>query len=212
MNYETDEEQIAAIKEWWKKNGTKLLIALLVVAGSWSGWTFYQNDKMKKSANASAIFEAMQISLERGNFSDISREGLKLLSEQPASPYAAGASFLLAKHSLQQNKPEEAKNHLQWVVDNSKDPSLVLIAQIRKANLLIDSAQYEQAESLLSAINVADLSKAEQGNLAYAKATVALKTNNITEAISLLTEVVNNSATSANLLNLAQLQLDDLAQ
>ncbi|HBQ44684.1 MAG TPA: hypothetical protein DD716_03415 [Thiomicrospira sp.] len=212
MNYETDEEQIAAIKEWWKKNGTKLLIALLVVAGSWSGWIFYQNDKMKKSANASAIFEAMQISLERGNFSDISREGLKLLSEQPASPYAAGASFLLAKHSLQQNKPEEAKNHLQWVVDNSKDPSLVLIAQIRKANLLIDSAQYEQAESLLSAINVADLSKAEQGNLAYAKATVALKTNNITEAISLLTEVVNNSATSTNLLNLAQLQLDDLAQ
>ncbi len=210
--YETDDEQVAAIKDWWKKNGSQVLIGLLVIVLGWSGWTYYQKNQQVKAETASAIFETMQIRLAQGSFGDVAREGLKLMNEQPDSPYSVGVSLLMAKNSMQKHKPEEALVHLQWVLDNSKDASLKLVAQLRMVNILIDTLKYDEASSLLSGINLAKLVPAEQANVTYSKAMLALKLGKFDEATKALTAVVDNKETSPNLLNLARLQLDDLAK
>lgn len=208
--YETDEEQIAAIKSWWKENSTSILSSVLIVAVSWSGWTYYKNDQLQKSASASAIFEMMQISMEQGNFGDIAREGMKLLSDQPSSPYSTGASLLLAKHHVQNNKMAEAIVNLNWVVDNSTDGSLVLIAKLRLAELFLDKGDALQAENTLKSIDADSLSQAEQASFSYTQAMVALKSDKFEDAKGFLQQVIDNKKSADNLERLAKLQLDDL--
>jgi len=209
--YETDEEQITAIKAWWKENATSVLSSILIVAVSWSGWTYYQNDQRTKSASASATFEMMQMSMEQGSFGDTAREGMKLLSDQPDSPYSAGASLLLAKHHVEQGKIDEAIVNLNWVVEHSNDGSMVLIAKLRLTNVFLDKGDAWQAENTLKSINLELLSKAEQANFSYSQAMVALKNNQLEEAKKRLKEVVDNKKSATNLSRLAKLQLDDLA-
>jgi predicted negative regulator of RcsB-dependent stress response len=210
--YETDEEQIAAIKDWWNKNSTSLLSTILVVAVGWFGWTYYQNDKRVKAESASTIFNVMEASLAQNKFGDIAREGMKLIKEQPDSPYSAGASLLLAKYHLQQNKTEQAMKDLQWVIDHSTDASLVLVAKFRMVNVLVDLKKNEQANEILDAIQAEKLLPAEQANLAYLKGTLALKENKTDVAILLFKQVVENEKSAANLIRLSQLQLDDLSK
>ncbi len=210
--YETDEEQVAAIKNWWKENSSSLLITLLIAVLSWTGWNYYQNDKRAKAENASAVFNVMQLSMQQGSFANIAREGMKLIKEQPESPYSSGASLLLAKYNLQQNKADEAIKNLQWVVDNSIDTSLVTVAKLRLAKLLLDLGKIEQAKQTLDAIDDTKLLATDKSNVDYAKASIALKNNQIDQAITLLKKVVGNSKAAGNLKILAQLQLDDLAK
>ena len=212
IRYETDEEQVAAIKNWWKENSSSLLITLLIAVLSWTGWNYYQNDKRAKAENASAVFNVMQLSMQQGSFANIAREGMKLIKEQPESPYSSGASLLLAKYNLQQNKADEAIKNLQWVVDNSIDTSLVTVAKLRLAKLLLDLGKIEQAKQTLDAIDDTKLLATDKSNVDYAKASIALKNNQIDQAITLLKKVVGNSKAAGNLKILAQLQLDDLAK
>lgn len=210
--YETDEEQITAVKDWWNKNSTSLLSTLLIVALGWSGWTYYQNDKRVKSETASTIFNVMEVSLDQNKFGDIAREGMKLIKEQPDSPYSAGASLLLAKYHLQQNKTEQAMKDLQWVIDHSVDASLALVAKFRMVNVLVDLKKNDQANDVLNAIQSEKLLPAEQANLAYLKATMALKSKQVDAAIMLFKQVVENKKSATNLIRLSQLQLDDLSK
>ncbi|HHS99638.1 MAG TPA: tetratricopeptide repeat protein, partial [Thiomicrospira sp.] len=60
--YETEEEQIEAFKSWWKKNGTQLLSAILVVVLVFSGWRYWTNTKYVESVNASSTYELLQAS------------------------------------------------------------------------------------------------------------------------------------------------------
>lgn len=210
--YETDEEQIAAIKEWWKKNGASIISSVLIVAVSWTGWSFYQKNQQSKSENASAIFNVMQMSFQQGNFGDVSREGLKLLNEQPSSPYSSGVAFLLAKDSHKKNKTEEVIKHLSWVVEHSEDDSLVLIAKLRIVNVYLELEKLDEANATLSGIKSETLTEVEQSTLAYSKAVVALKSNKTSDAIVFLEQVISNKKSNGNLVNLAQIQLDDLAK
>lgn len=212
MSYETDEEQLDAIKHWWKRNYIAVLTGTLVIVLAWSGWTFYQSNKHLKAETASSVFKVMQISMQQGTFGDVAREGMKLLTEQPTSPYSAGVSFLLAKNNMQQNNTDEAIANLQWVVDNSTDSSLVLVAKLRMVNVLIDLNKLDEANNILGKIDQQQLATAEQANYAYAKAMVAFKAGDIDLAAKLLQQVVDNKAIPANLANLAQIQLNDLAR
>jgi predicted negative regulator of RcsB-dependent stress response len=210
--YETEEEQIVAIKEWWNKNSKQLISSILVVSLAWLGWNYYQQDKKVKAQRASTIFSVMSTSLEQGSFGEIAREGIKLVQEQPKSPYSVGVSLLLAKYHLQQNKTDEAIQNLQWVVKNSTDAPLALVAKLRLVNLFIDLDKMDEADKILTSINENKLSSTEKARFSYAKAMVELKNSNTDTAVTLLNKVVVNKKATASLISLSQLQLDDLAK
>lgn len=210
--YQSDDEQVEALKQWWQKNGTALLSGLLVVALAWTGWTYYQTQKMNQAMMGSSTFEVLQNAMDQGQFAEVAREGLKFMEEHPESPYSVGIALLEAKYHYDKQEVEEAVKHLNWVVTHSADASLRLVAQLRLVYVHLDSQQLEQAEQQLSAIASDALSKAEQANLAFAKAQVALAQQQSQVAFDQLSEVVNNLKADANLINLAQLQLDDLAK
>ena len=210
--YETEEEQIEAFKSWWNKNGTQLLSAVLVVVLAFSGWRYWTNTQYVESTNASSMYELLQANLQQDSFGEVSREALKLMQEQPKSPYATGAAFLLATYSYEKGDTEEAIKYLNWVVNNTDDSALKVTAHIRLTRVYTDSKQLIEAESELSQLESMRLSAAAKANLDYAKGMVALQQQDSKKAFMSFTAVITNPSTEKNLLGLAQIQLDDLAK
>ena len=210
--YETEEEQIEAFKSWWNKNGTKLLSAILVVVLAFSGWRYWTNTQYVEAANSSSMYELLQASMQQGNFGEVSREALKLIQEEPKSPYASGAALLYATYSLEKGDSAEAIEHLNWVVKNAPDLALKVTAQTRLARVYIDEEKYTEAEAQLAQLNALDIEGAAKGSVDYISGMLALQQKDSEKAYSAFSAVVANPETEKNLLGLAQIQLDDLAK
>lgn len=210
--YETEEEQIEAFKSWWNKYGTQLLSAVLVVVLAFSGWRYWTNTKYVESANASSMYELLQANLQQGTFGEVSREALKLIQEQPKSPYAAGAALLHATYSFDKGEVDEAIEQLNWVANNSEDTALKVVAHMRLARIYGDANKTTEADAQIAQLEKMDLNGAAQGELSYVKGILALQKQDSEKAFVAFSAVVNNPQTEKNLLGLAQIQLDDLAK
>ncbi|WP_028486994.1 YfgM family protein [Thiomicrorhabdus chilensis] len=208
--YETEEEQVEAIKSWWKKNGTQLLTGLLVIAVAFSGWRYWNHQNQVKSMNASALFEVMQMNLQQGTYGEVSREGLKLIQEQPESPYAAAAAMMLAKYSYEKGEFDTAKQHLEWVRSHAQDDSIKQVATLRLARLLADKQEFSSAQGVLNQVNKESLLPAEKAGMDYVSGLIALGQANLSDAADGFRKVVNNPDASKTLQGIAQIQLDDL--
>ncbi len=208
--YETEEEQVEAIKSWWKKNGTQLLTVVLIGVLAVAGWRYWMNAQYVDSANASTIFEVLQGNMQQGTFGEVSREALKLIQEQPESPYAVGAAMMYAKYSLDKGELEDALSHYRWIIEHSKDAQLRNIAYINLARIQIDLQQFDMAKVQLEHLDKAHLQGAEKSVLDYVSGLLALAQKEPEAAALAFKRVVDNEKTDSNLLGLAQIQLDDL--
>ena len=210
--YESDDEQVQAIKDWWKANGTSLLSGLLAISIAWAGWNYWQNQTLSKAVMASSTFEVLQIKMQQGQFGDVARDGLKLMEEQPDSPYATGTALLLAKFYADKQEMDKAVEQLDWVMANAPESSLKLISRLRLAQLQQQAGNLDQAKNALAQAQEMKLSTAEQANLDYALGELFLAQKDLNQARTHLNAVLANKETSTNLATLARLQLDDIAQ
>ncbi len=210
--FETEEEQVEAIKSWWKKNGTSLLTAILVVVVAVSGWRYWQNSQFVASANASATFEVLQDRSLQGNFGDVAREALKLMNENPESPYATAAALLHAKYDLEKGEIEQAKTNLQWAIDHAPSAEMKAIAQVRMARLLAQQTKFDDAQSLLSNIQRGGDDSALAADIDYLQGLIALSKQELQQAQAAFQSVMDNPNTDDNLRGLAEIQLADIAQ
>jgi len=210
--YDTEDEQLAAFKAWWKKNGTKLLSSVLIVALAFSAWRYWTNTKWVEATNASTMFEMLQGNMQQGTFAEVSREALKLIQEQPKSPYAASAAMLYATYSLEKGEADEAIQHLTWVFETATDAQLRHLALLRVARIQLDTQAFVEAESNLASLSLASLNDTEKANVDYISGLVALAQNKQESAYSAFSAVVANRDAEKSLIGLAQIQLDDLSQ
>ncbi|QBZ82628.1 membrane protein [Hydrogenovibrio crunogenus] len=209
--YETDEEQVEAIKSWWKKNGTQLLSGILVIVLAWTGWTYWQNAQMTKALNASAVFEVMQVKQSQNALGDVLRDGLKLMEEQPDSPYASGVALMIAKHYFDENAFDKAIENYQWTIEHAPDHSIELIARLRLVTVYVQEKMFEKADQVLAGIDQKALSLAEKGNYDFQVAELALTEGDLSQAKEAYNRVVSNAEAPESVQNLAKLKLADLA-
>lgn len=210
--YDTDDEQVQEIKEWWKKNGNTILISILVVSIAWFGWTYYQNKQKAQATSNSITFQVLQANMAQGQFGNVAREGLKLIEQYPNSPYAAGTAFLLAKFYLSKGETSKAIKQFNWVATQSKEPSLKLVANIRLAKILSSEGKAVKARAALKQASLLPLGASEKSTLDYAYADYYLSVSDDKQARVSLEKVVQNKSANSDLSHLATLQLNDLAQ
>ncbi len=53
MEYETEEQQVEALKEWWAENGKAVIAGIVLGAGVIGGWTFWKGHQEKQAVIAS---------------------------------------------------------------------------------------------------------------------------------------------------------------
>lgn len=210
--HDTEQEQLEAIKAWWTKYGTYLLSGVLIIAIAFAGWRYWQSYTYTQSANASALFEVLEISHNNAMFGEVSREARRLMQEQPSSPYAGSAAMMLAQFHWEKGETEETLEALSWVVNNKQTADLKQVAHLRLARIYIEIKDFAQAQQQLDLVNAYVLLPVQQANVDYVAGLLALAQQDVLQAHQAFKRVAENEQAQVDLRNLASIHMDDLAQ
>ncbi len=148
--YDSEQEQVEALKKWWKENGRSVIAGLVIGVGGmvgWKSWTTYQESQAE---NASIAYDQLVQIVDRGQVTEALPQGERLINEYSRSTYAALSSLILAKVAMNAGSAEDAGRHLQWVVDHANFPELKHLATLRLAQLLLQAGEADQALGLLT--------------------------------------------------------------
>lgn len=149
-----EQEQIDSIKTWWKMYGN--LVTGIVVAGSlavigWQGWNWHQRSQ---SAQASAIFAALEQAVAVRDGQKVKAAAGELAEKFGGTSYAALGALVAARQSFDAGDLKTAKAQLTWAVENGKD-EIRDLARLRLASVLLDEKAYDDALKQLEAAHAA---------------------------------------------------------
>ena len=155
--YETEEEQVAALKDWWKANGTSVITgviaAVLIVAG-WNFWQSYQKDKMSQ---ASTVYQQLIEAQEAGKTDSVDKIANKLNTEYSSTAYGAYALLFQAKSKVEQQDLNAAKALLQQAVAITSDAEIKHVAQTRLIRVLLALQEYEPGLQMIADVDQSSL-------------------------------------------------------
>lgn len=140
-----EQEQLEALKEWWKRWGNYVIYGVAALLIAVAGWQYWKNHTAKQSVEAAALFESMNNALEAGDMKAAREQGAQLVDKYGSTPYATRAAMLVASVNVQGKDTRSAKAQLEWVAANTKEAALRDVAHLRLAGLLLDEKDYEGA-------------------------------------------------------------------
>lgn len=150
--FESEDQQVAAIKQWWKENGVSLILGLSIGVGALLGYREYLAYQTRHSAEASDLYQAVQTQVTSDRVDDVyAGKAEKIRNDYADTPYAALVSLAQAKHEYDNGDTESAVMHLRWASDNSTETDVKHVANLRLARVLIAEKKYDEAEALLLA-------------------------------------------------------------
>jgi predicted negative regulator of RcsB-dependent stress response len=146
-----EDEDLEKIKQWWKENGTAVILGIslgLAAIFGWRGWQMYQQNQGEA---ASHLYQQSFNQFRVGQENEARATAERLLTEYSNSTYAALASLMLAAHqAATKGQPEAALAHLDWVINNAKPAALKELAQLRKARILVSEGQIDKALTIVN--------------------------------------------------------------
>ena len=148
--YRTEEEQVQAIKDWWKTNGRAVIAGLIIGIGAIAGYRYWTNYQTSQSQQASLIYAQVIASAASADSAKAFEQGKSLISEYSGTPYAALTALTLSKLALDKSDYSTAAAQLHWIIDNSSDDGLRHVARLRLARVLAAQDKTDLAISLLN--------------------------------------------------------------
>jgi predicted negative regulator of RcsB-dependent stress response len=150
MAYDLEEqEQIANFKAFWNKFGNLISWVLIIALAGYAGYNFWNSHKRSQSAEASALYDELQVSLAANDNAKVQRIAGDIKSRYDSSAYAQMAALGAAKAAFEASDLKTAKAQLQWVLDHGSD-EYQSIARLRLAGVQLDEKAYDEALKTLS--------------------------------------------------------------
>ncbi len=149
MSYETEEQQVERLKEWWNDNGTPLVVGAVLGLSAFFGWKYWEHQEVSYQESASDLYLKVSEILESEKKEGLAESAEAVKSEFPKSSYAILSAFQLARLAVENKELDKAAVELNWVLDNHQDNELSAIASIRLARVLIEQKKYQQALPLV---------------------------------------------------------------
>ncbi|MCK5830993.1 MAG: tetratricopeptide repeat protein [Methylococcales bacterium] len=154
--YDTEEEQVAAIKRWWKENSTSTIIGVIVGILLIAGWNFWQSYTKDKATQASALYGKLLDSVEKNNNDDVQKINDKISIEYGSTAYSTYSALLLAKTKIKQGDLDGAKAIFEKQMRESDSAELKNIARIRLIRLMQSTGENEKGLQLIAEVDQAN--------------------------------------------------------
>lgn len=150
-NYETEEQQVEAIKKWWSENFKMVIFLSVVGLGSIVAVQQWKQNKTVTAHTASIEYDQILQAVKESNDKQISQQVNTMLTDYADFPYAALSAMLEAKQLITAQKFAQAEEKFQWVIAHSNARNLQHIARVRLARLMAEQGKHEQALKVLDA-------------------------------------------------------------
>ncbi|UAA39437.1 tetratricopeptide repeat protein [Paraneptunicella aestuarii] len=201
--YSTEEQQVEAIKKFWKENGTAIVLGAVLGFGGLWGWRYYNAQMIGAQERTSDAYNA---AVEKLGVEDSAVNQAKSFIESNSdTQYAVMAAFRLSKEAADKGDLQEARKQLQWIVDNESSMVLKEIALIRLARVQAELEDYSAALASIQKVT----SESHKGTVEEVKGDIYQRQGKLDEAEKAYTAALENSEGNNN--NFLQMKLDDLA-
>jgi predicted negative regulator of RcsB-dependent stress response len=151
--YRTEEEQVEALKRWWKENGQSTVIGIVLAVGAVFGWRTYQDSQAQAAANASHQYQQMiqALTQEETLGAEPARQlATAIRDAYSGSTYAQFASLHLARMAVGDGDLESAEAALRDVLASaSSGDEMHQVASLRLARVLAARGDVTQALEIL---------------------------------------------------------------
>ncbi|MCX8872225.1 YfgM family protein [Vibrio parahaemolyticus] len=201
--YDTEEQQVEAIKDWWKENGKAVIIGAVVGLGGLFGWRYYQGTVIQASETASQSYTtAMNTLQEKGV--DAQSDVQAFIESNEVKEYSVLAALQLAKAQVEAKDFAAALEQLKWAQSNTKDAALSPLISYRIARIETEMGNFDAANTELGKVT----DTAWAGRIAELRGDIALRQGDKDAAYAAYTEAQQAADASPTL----QMKLDDLAK
>ncbi len=201
--YDTEEQQVEAIKDWWKENGKAVIIGAVVGLGGLFGWRYYQDTVIQASETASQSYTtAMNTLQEKGV--DAQSDVQAFIESSEVKEYSVLAALQLAKAQVEAKDFAAALEQLKWAQSNTKDAALSPLISYRIARIETEMGNFDAANTELGKVT----DTAWAGRIAELRGDIALRQGDKDAAYAAYTEAQQAADASPTL----QMKLDDLAK
>jgi len=146
-----EQEQLDDLKHFWKRWGNLITWLLIGILSSYAGWMGWQAWQSKQSAQSAALFDTVERAAVAGDLVLFERSVGDIKSKFGSTTYAHQAAFLASRIFQEKSRPKEAREQLQWVIDQASDEGYQALARLRLSSLLIQDKEFDAARKLLSA-------------------------------------------------------------
>ncbi|EOX3349552.1 YfgM family protein [Vibrio cholerae] len=201
--YDTEEQQVEAIKDWWKENGKAVIFGAVIGLGGLFGWRYYQDSVVAAQEAASQSYSKAMDALQAKG---IESEGTiqTFIDANKETEYAVLAAMQLAKAQVEAGQLDEALAQLEWAKGATKDAALKPLLTFRVARLQAEQGQFDDALTQLTSIQ----EKSWAGRVAELRGDILMRKGDSAAAYAAYTEAQQAEDASQAL----QMKLDDLAK
>ncbi len=207
-SFETEDQQIEAIKQWWRENYKSIVGGILIGLAALFGGRAWFAQQDKHAESASAIYESMMQELNTQQPDKAADMAAQLLGQYSDTPYAILASLAMAKIKVDAKDLVTAKTHLRWAIDHAGKGEMAQIAQLRLARVLLGEGNFDEALTLVTGTEPGNYKAAFEelkGDLYVAKGQIELARSAYNLALATLDQ-------GSRLRQYVQLKLDDLGK
>lgn len=147
--YQTEEQQVEAIKGYWEKNGNMIIAGIALGFAGFIGFNVYKDNKLDNELAVSDNYQALVESSvkDKANFSENAK---KFLNENSATSYASLTALALAKEAAAEKDWQSAEAQLLLAVNSAPSDGIKGIASLRLARVQIQQDKYEPALATLA--------------------------------------------------------------
>ncbi|MCW8826359.1 MAG: tetratricopeptide repeat protein [Gammaproteobacteria bacterium] len=203
--YQTEDEQVDAIKAWWEKNGKSTLLAIVIALAAVFGWNNWNDHQKSLSESASTRYQMMLSQVVKDKNGAVAM-GESLKQEFKGSHYSVLAALMIAKIEVERNQLEIADAELRWAAAQSKNPIFVDLANSRLARVLLAQGRADEALETLSKIK----SESYAGLISEIEGDIYITQGDREKARAAYQKALTGYAETPEKSELVQTKLDDL--
>jgi len=147
--YQTEEQQVEAIKSYWEENGNMIIAGIALGFAGFIGFNLYKDSKLDDEL---AISDSYQVLIENSvkDKAAFGANAEKFITENSDTSYASLTALALAKEAAANKDWQSAQTQLMAAIKSAPSDGIKGIASLRLARVQIQQEQYEQALTTLA--------------------------------------------------------------
>lgn len=198
----SEEEQVEALKKWWKENGKSVVAGVVIGLGGVFGWRAWVDYKQEVAEQASFQFEQLNMRMSQETEA-ATAQAESLIQNYGNTAYAYFAALDLAKMKLEAGDSGGARAQYQWVLDNAGEAPIRQIARLRLARVMLADEDLDGASAVLAKAS----DDSFRGEVAELEGDIARARGDLEAARQAYAEALENNVSGSALV---QMKLDDL--
>lgn len=135
MDYETEEQQVEALKRWWSENGRAVIAGVVLGGAGIGGWQLWQHRAETQAVAASDGWSRTLEAVSAGDAALVASQADTLADDYDNTLYAAYAQLAAARAAIEADDLDTAATRLTWAMDNAVQDDVKLIARVRLARV-----------------------------------------------------------------------------